>query len=87
MDKFFKGYLALDAFLAFMHEHPGSLKKDVVESIFYFWSYAPTRRMPEIKEVLAYFRQKEINANLDKLDKSLLTNHLSADKSKIEVTK
>lgn len=70
VDKFFRGYLLLDIAVGVcLSEKSNMFSDEQKECLEVFWSNAPSRCVPPVEDVLAYFRQKELNEQLSQLEK------------------
>ena len=69
IDDFFRGYLFLDVAIGVLLSNDSKMfNEEQKRCIEVFWSNAPTRRVPPVKEVMAYFRQVELNEMSKKID-------------------
>lgn len=70
IDDFMRGYLLLDIAVGVCLSDRSTMFSDEQKKCLeVFWANAPTRRVPPVDEVLAYFRQKELNQQLEQLEK------------------
>lgn len=69
IDDFFRGYLFLDVAIGVLLANESHMFNDEQKRcVEVFWSNAPTKRVPAVKEVLAYFRHLELNEMSKKID-------------------